>query len=98
MKKSCEDWLKSQMGDDVDLIREIYTEYVTTAKGLIQQITDLPCEYDPALLDRLLHTLKGTAAMAGDSALSSLAAAARQNSKLDIDALKNNLNQALQEF
>lgn len=77
MKKCCEEWLKSQFGDDPETIEAVYAEYVDTIADLKQQLAAARAGGDPAVLDRVLHTIKGSAAMAGDEELSALAQNAR---------------------
>lgn len=73
MKQSCETWLKSQFGDDRETIEAVYAEYVETMAGLRKELAGVRSSGDTAALDRVLHTIKGTAAMAGDAELSKLA-------------------------
>lgn len=88
MKKCCEDWLKSQFGDDPETIQAVYAEYVETIADLKQQLAAARAGGDPAALDRVLHTIKGSAAMAGDAELSALAQNARgTNDAALLDAL-----------
>ena len=77
MKKCCEDWLKAQFGDDRDTIEAVYAEYVETMSELAKQLAVARQGGDSAVLDRVLHTVKGSAAMAGDAELSELANRAR---------------------
>lgn len=77
MKKCCEEWLKSQFGDDAETIEAIYAEYLDTIADLKKQLVAARQGGDAAVLDRVLHTIKGSAAMAGDGELSKLAQSAR---------------------
>lgn len=77
MKKCCEEWLKAQFGDDQATIEAVYAEYVETIADLRRQLVSARESGDPAALDRVLHTIKGSAAMAGDAELSELAQRAR---------------------
>lgn len=88
MKQSCEVWLKSQLGDDRETIEAVYAEYVATLADLRRELSAARASGDPEALDRVLHTVKGTAAMAGDSELSARAQAARGKSDAAVlDAL-----------
>ena len=91
MKTSCEEWLKAQFGDDRETIEAVYAEYVETVAGLRRELAEVRASGDAAALDRVLHTIKGTAAMAGDAELSEKAQASRaaaEAASLDaIDAL-----------
>ena len=77
MKKCCEDWLRAQFGDDRETIEAIYAEYVETLSDLRGRLAVARQGRDAAELDRILHTIKGSAAMAGDMELSALAQRAR---------------------
>ena len=73
MKASCEAWLKEQFGDDRETIETVYAEYVETMAGLAKELAAARASGDPKTLDRVLHTIKGSAGMAGDAELSELA-------------------------
>ena len=73
MKASCEAWLKEQFGDDRETIEAVYAEYVETMAGLAKELAAARAAGEPKALDRVLHTIKGSAAMAGDTELSELA-------------------------
>ena len=73
MKKCCEEWMNAQFGDDPETIATLYAEYVATIANLSKQLAAVREKGDPAELDVVLHTIKGTAAMAGDAELSKLA-------------------------
>ena len=77
MKQSCEAWLRAQFGDDQETIDAVYAEYVETVAGLRKELAEVRVSDDATSLDRVLHTIKGTAAMAGDTELSEKAQAAR---------------------
>ena len=77
MKPCCEEWLKAQFGDDRETIEAVYAEYVETIAGLRRELAEVRTSGDATALDRVLHTIKGTAAMAGDTELSALAQSAR---------------------
>lgn len=88
MKQSCETWLKSQFGDDRETIEAVYAEYVETMAGLRKELAGVRSSGDTAALDRVLHTIKGTAAMAGDTELSEKAQAARGSAEsVQLDAI-----------
>ena len=77
MKPCCEEWLKAQFGDDRETIEAVYAEYVETLSDLRGKLAAARQGGDSAELDRVLHTIKGSAAMAGDMGLSALAQRAR---------------------
>lgn len=88
MKKDCEMWLKSQFGDDRETIDAVYAEYVETMSGLRGELSAARASGDAMTLDRVLHTIKGTAAMAGDAELSEAAQSSRGSAAPDaLDAL-----------
>lgn len=90
MKKCCEDWLTSQFGDDRETVEAVYAEYVETLADLARQFATVRQGGDAAALDRVLHTVKGSAAMAGDMELSDLAQRARTDASL-LDELARQL-------
>ena len=77
MKKCCEEWLKAQFGDDREMIESVYAEYLETLADLRDRLAAARQGGDADALDRVLHTIKGSAAMAGDQELSELAQRAR---------------------
>ena len=79
MKKCCEEWLKAQFGDDQDTVAAVYAEYVETMADLKKQLAEVRLNGDAVALDRVLHTIKGSAAMAGDAELAEFAQRARNS-------------------
>jgi len=77
MKPCIETWLKTQFGDDATLIGEIYAEYRQTLGRLLDELAAVLASGDAASRDRVLHTIKGSAATVGDAELSELAQASR---------------------
>lgn len=77
MKANCEAWLMSQFGGDRETVEAVYAEYVETAAELRKELAAARLAGDAAALDRVLHTIKGTAAMAGDTEISEKAQAIR---------------------
>lgn len=71
MKESSRKWLEEQMaGMDASVIDEIYAEYSRTAPALYAELEEKRAAGEAfAVLDRIAHTLKGNAAMVGDTAL-----------------------------
>ncbi len=92
MKRCCEDWLKGQFGDDGETIAAVYAEYAETMSSLLADVAAARAAGDAKALDVALHTIKGTAAMAGDAELSAVAEAARSlRSSAELDAAEAQL-------
>lgn len=92
MKACCEAWLTEQFGDDRETIEAVYAEYLETMAELAGQLTEVRRSGDAAALDRVLHTIKGSAAMAGDQELADLAQESRSPGSAErIDRLEREL-------
>lgn len=92
MKECVSKWLNEQFGGDTDVIGMVYEEYKSTMGRLIVDLADARSKKDAQTVDRVLHTIKGSAAMVGDMEVSNLAANARkQGSGADLDVVEQNL-------
>ncbi len=83
MKACCESWLKEQFGDDAETIAAVYAEYLDTMAELERDLTTALAAGDAPRIDRILHTIKGSAGMAGDAELSALADRIRKQGGTD---------------
>ena len=82
MKASCEKFLAEQFGNDEEIMREIYDEYVRSIgekKGELKEAIDAA---DWQRVDKLAHTVKGNALSAGDEDIAFLAIELRKTSAL----------------
>jgi len=81
MKKSCNDFLMEQFGDE-SVVNEIYEEY---AKSISEKITEgeaaLSAE-EWTTLDHIAHAVKGNALATGDNDVANVAIALRNAAKL----------------
>ena len=78
MTACVEKWLNEQFGGDGEMIASVYGEYRQTMRRLVGELASARQAGDAAAVDRVLHTMKGTAAMVGDAEVSAYAAASRQ--------------------
>lgn len=77
MKECISNWLKAQFGDDEPVIAEVYAEYRRTLARLLDELAEARTTGNPAVVDRVLHTIKGSAAIVGDTPVSTLAQESR---------------------
>ena len=82
MKASCEKHLGEQFGGDVELMCEIYDEYVRSVAEKREELKEARAASDWTLVDRVAHTLKGNALAAGDQEMADAAIAVRKASAL----------------
>ena len=82
MKASCEAFLNEQFNHDADVVGEIYAEYTESVRGKIGEIAEALDGSQWDLLDRLAHTVKGNALVAGDEESAEVAIAMRSAAKL----------------
>lgn len=82
MKECCKKYLDEQFGDD-DVVKEIYDEYVASAKEKIAEAGAALAAGDWTTLDRVAHTLKGNALAAGDEELANTAIELRKAATLN---------------
>lgn len=78
MKAEIREWLVGQFGTDVDVIAEIYAEYVKSSHEKVVELDRALADGDLARVDRIAHTLKGNALMTGDRETADAAIALRQ--------------------
>lgn len=82
MKESCRAFLNDQFGGDEDIVKEIYAEYTASAKEKTEELAAVTAQEDWEAMDRVAHTLKGNALVAGDQETADVAIAMRGASKL----------------
>jgi HPt (histidine-containing phosphotransfer) domain-containing protein len=73
MKECCREYLSEQFGGDVEIMKEIYDEYV---KSVMEKKAELAGAIDAADwrgADRMAHTLKGNALASGDAEMCDVA-------------------------
>ena len=98
MKASCKRFLDEQFNNDAEVVGEIYAEYVAS---LQEKLGELAASVDAAdwdLLDRLAHTVKGNALVAGDTETADTAIALRRAAKLQQEAEARQLVARLREL
>lgn len=78
MKECIVKWLTEQFGDDDNLIAEVYAEYKNTLAQHLGELAEARVAGDAVKIDRILHTIKGSAAMVGDTEVSVFAAESRK--------------------
>ena len=77
MKADIVSWLREQFSGDDGMVEAVYAEYRTTLWGLMDKLRAARQGGDGVAVDRVLHTIKGSAAMVGDNETANLAAEAR---------------------
>lgn len=82
MKESCRQFLKEQFDGDMATVEEIYNEYVESAREKTGEMAAAVAAEEWELLDRIAHTVKGNALMAGDNDTAESAIALRGAAKL----------------
>ena len=78
MKSCVAKWLEEQFAGDAGMVEAVYAEYRKTLLDLLGRLRTARQADDSVAVDRVLHTIKGSAAMVGDDETSRLAAEARQ--------------------
>ncbi len=67
MKACCESYMKEQFGDDENILKDIYSEYVSSVSEKITESKSALGAKDWTQLDRIAHTIKGNALAVGDA-------------------------------
>ena len=74
MDKTIINYMKENLGlDDMDIIKELYDEYVSTVKGKLAEADTALQDKDFAALARYAHAMKGCALNIGHEAFASIA-------------------------
>lgn len=95
MKECCRKYLDEQFGGDDDVVREIYAEYVSSAKEKIAEAGAALAAADWTMLDRVAHTVKGNALAAGDEEMANTAIALRKTAILKDAAASAELHERM---
>lgn len=78
MKECISTWLNEQFCGDRETIDMVYAEYKDTIARLLDDLAAARQSGDATAIDRALHTIKGSAAMVGDTEVSALAQESRK--------------------
>ena len=95
MKECVAKWLNEQFCGDQEMMAAVYDEYKDTLARLLNDLAAARQSGDATAIDRALHTIKGSAAMVGDTEPSTLAAESR---KLTDPAALEAVEQKLRAF
>ena len=91
MKECCRKYLGEQFGDDMEVVNEIYAEYVTSVGDKMAEAVAALAAGAWDALDKVAHTIKGNALAAGDQQMGDAAIAlrnvARQQDRVGADRL-----------
>ncbi len=91
MKECCRKYLGEQFGDDMEVVNEIYAEYVTSVGDKMAEAVAALAVGAWDALDKVAHTIKGNALAAGDQQMGDAAIAlrnvARQQDRVGADRL-----------
>ena len=98
MKESCRQFLAEQFDGDQAIMEEIYAEYAESAREKVGEMAAAASSGEWEHLDRLAHTVKGNALMAGDNETVESAIALRGAAKLHDLAKADALIARLQEL
>jgi HPt (histidine-containing phosphotransfer) domain-containing protein len=90
--------MKVQFGGDVELLAEIYGEYVSSVDSKIAEAKTALAEKNYPLLDRVAHTIKGNALQVGDTEMSETAIAIRKAAALGDDGTAAKLIARLEQL
>ena len=82
MKECCRKYLMEQFGDDVEVVDEIYAEYVSSIKAKTAAADSALSAGDWEELDKVAHAVKGNSLAAGDQQMADTAIALRNAAKL----------------
>ena len=82
MKPDCRKFLEEQFDGDQDTVEEIYAEYVSSAREKVGEMSAATEAEAWDNLDKLAHTVKGNALVAGDTETVETAIALRGAAKL----------------
>ena len=82
MKECCVAYLNEQFGNDAELVKEIYGEYVSSMRVKVREAEDALAAGEWTQLDRVAHTIKGNALTAGDNEMAQVAISLRSAAQL----------------
>ena len=83
MKECCVAYLNEQFGNDAELVKEIYGEYVSSMRVKLGEAEKALAVGEWTQLDRVAHTIKGNALTAGDNEMAQVAIELRSTSQLN---------------
>ena len=98
MKECCVAYMNEQFGNDAELVKEIYGEYVSSIRVKIGEAEKALAADDWEQLDRVAHTVKGNALTAGDNEMAQVAIELRSTSQLHDHEQSAALISRLREF
>ena len=82
MKECCVAYLNEQFGNDAELVKEIYGEYVSSMRVKLGEAEKALAVGEWTQLDRVAHTIKGNALTAGDNEMAQVAIELRSTAQL----------------
>ena len=82
MKECCVAYMNEQFGNDAELVKEIYGEYVSSMRVKVREAENALAAGEWTQLDRVAHTIKGNALTAGDNEMAQVAIELRSTSQL----------------
>ena len=83
MKESCRQFLNEQFDGDAEVVEAIYAEYTESIRAKLEEADQAVAKRDWEGLDRVAHTIKGNALVAGDNETAETAIALRGAAKLN---------------
>ena len=81
MKECCRKYLGEQLGGDMEIINEIYAEYVSSIGDKMAEAAAAAAAGAWDTLDKVGHAIKGNALTAGDQQMADVAIALRSAAK-----------------
>ena len=82
MKECCVAYMNEQFGNNAELVKEIYGEYVSSMRVKVREAENALAAGEWTQLDRVAHTIKGNALTAGDNEMAQVAIDLRSSSQL----------------
>ena len=99
MKECVERWLDEQFCGDRGAVESVYAEYRATLARLLGDLAAARASGRTEAVRRALHSIRGSAAMVGDTGVSELAASARGASDAAaVEAVEVALRKAVAEL
>ena len=99
MKACVAKWLEEQFAGDAGMVEAVYAEYRKTLSDLMGKLRAARQTGDGVAVDRVLHTIKGSAAMVGDREVSDFAAQSRRVSDpAELAEVERKLRQLAEEI
>ena len=98
MKECCKTYLDEQFAGDAEVVKEIYNEYVASAKIKLGEAQTALAGKDWKSLDKIAYTIKGNALSAGDEEMAQTAIALRSATSLQDEGTATGLVARLGEL